>query len=79
MKFEIINYDVWGNSQDGFEVNAAYSTGIFVDISENDTDKTILKKLKEDPSQLDSSGMGDWFKLSQKDKLKIASLKKKKK
>ena len=47
MKFEIINYDVWGNSQDGFEVNNAYSTGIFVDINKNDSDKTILKKLKE--------------------------------
>ena len=47
MKFEIINYDVWGNPQDGFEVNNAYSTGIFVDINKNDSDKTILKKLKE--------------------------------
>tara|TARA_Y100000593_G_C4216702_1_gene289595 strand:+ start:615 stop:896 length:282 start_codon:yes stop_codon:yes gene_type:complete len=47
MKFELINYDVWGNPQDGFEVNNAYSTGIVIDISENDTDKTILKKLKE--------------------------------
>ena len=45
----------------------------------SDAMKILLKKLKEDPSQLDSSGMGDWFKLSQKDKLKIASLKKKKK
>ena len=47
MKFEIINYDVWGNSQDGFEVNSAYSTGIFINIEVFDTDKTILKKLKE--------------------------------
>ena len=45
----------------------------------SDAMKILLKKLKEDPSQLDSSGMGDWFKLSQKDKLKFASLKKKKK
>ena len=47
MKFEIIQYDVWGNPQDGFEVNDAYSTGIVIDINENDSDKTILKKLKE--------------------------------
>ena len=47
MKFEIIQYDVWGNPQDGFEVNNSFSTGIFIDINENDTDKTILKKLKE--------------------------------
>ena len=47
MKFELINYDVWGNPQDGFEVNNAYSTGIVIDMNENDTDKTILKKLKE--------------------------------
>ena len=47
MKFELINYDVWGNSQDGFSVNNAYSTGIFINIEVFDTDKTILKKLKE--------------------------------
>jgi len=47
MKFELINYDVWGNPRDGFEVNNSFRTGIVIDISENDTDKTILKKLKE--------------------------------
>jgi hypothetical protein len=47
MKFEIINYDVWGNPKDGFEVNNSFSTGIVIDINEDDSDKTILKKLKE--------------------------------
>jgi len=47
MKFEIIQYDVWGDPDGGFTVNNAYSTGIVIDINENDTDKTILKKLKE--------------------------------
>ncbi len=45
--YEIISYDVWGNPADGFEVNNAYRTGIFIGISENDSDKTILEKLKE--------------------------------
>lgn len=47
MKFEIINYDVWGDPDGGFTVNNSYSTGIFIDINENDSDKIILKKLKE--------------------------------
>jgi hypothetical protein len=34
MKFEIITLDVWGNSDDGFEVNNAFSTGAFVDLLE---------------------------------------------
>jgi hypothetical protein len=47
MKFEIINYDVWGNPTDGFEVNDSYRTDLFINIEESDTDKEILKKLKE--------------------------------
>ena len=47
MKFEIIQYDVWGDPDGGFTVNDSYSTGIFIDINENDSDKIILKKLKE--------------------------------
>jgi len=47
MKFEIINHDVWGDPDGGFTVNDSYGTGIVIDINENDSDKTILKKLKE--------------------------------
>ena len=36
-KYEVISYDVWGNARDGFEVNAAYSTGRVVEITFKDT------------------------------------------
>ena len=47
MKYEVIKYDVWGNSTDGYEVNNAFRTNLFINIEGNDTDKDILKKLKE--------------------------------
>jgi hypothetical protein len=45
--YEIINYDVWGDPDGGFSVNDSYRTGIFIEINEDDSDKIILKKLKE--------------------------------
>ena len=49
--YEIISYDVWGNPTEGFHVNDAWSTGIFIEISDKDlgqwnSDK-IIKKLKK--------------------------------
>lgn len=31
-KYEVINYDVWGNSDDGYEVNQAFHSGVFIEI-----------------------------------------------
>lgn len=48
MKYEVIEYDVWGNKNDGFWVNQGMHTGIIVDIDPlNDSDKQIVSKLKE--------------------------------
>ena len=48
MEYEIIEYDVWGNKVDGYEVNNAFRTGNMVEIDiDNDSDKTIIKKLKD--------------------------------
>lgn len=46
MKYEVITYDVWGNKRDGYEVNDAYHTGEIVDVSDSDSDKDIIRKLK---------------------------------
>lgn len=43
-----ISYDVWGNSEDGWEVNASYTTSVVYRISEDATDETILKTIWED-------------------------------
>jgi hypothetical protein len=45
-----ISYDVWGNSDDGYEVNAAYTTSVVYRISEDATDETILKTVWSDDS-----------------------------
>ena len=43
--FEIISYDVWGNDKDGYEVNQAFTTGEFVYLREDMTDKEIIEAL----------------------------------
>jgi hypothetical protein len=44
--FEILSLDVWGNEQDGFDVNNIFSTGIKLKLKENCSDKDICKALK---------------------------------
>jgi hypothetical protein len=46
-EFEVINYDVWGNEDEGFEVNNAFKTGKFITLYENMTDDEIIERLKE--------------------------------
>ena len=45
-KYEIYDYDVWGNPKDGYEVNDVYSTGIEIEIPDEATDEQIIKQLK---------------------------------
>lgn len=51
-KYEIIAYEVWGNEEEGYEVNSAIKTGIVI---YTDTSKaSICKKLGlDDPYKLD--------------------------
>lgn len=44
--YQVYDYDVWGNSKDGFEVNNIFKTPYKVNISEKDTDHQIIGKLK---------------------------------
>jgi len=45
MTYEIINLDVWGNKKDGYEVNQAFSTGRFIELNEDYTNKELRKNL----------------------------------
>lgn len=51
-KYEIFDYDVWGNEEDGYDVNDVMPTGIIIF---TDTSKSsICKKLGlEDPYKMD--------------------------
>lgn len=51
-KYEIIAYEVWGNEEEGYEVNSAIKTGIVI---YTDTSKaSICKKLEiDDPYKID--------------------------
>ena len=40
-KYEIFDYDVWGNEEEGYEVNDVMPTGIFIF---TDTSKSSISK-----------------------------------
>lgn len=44
-QFEVITLDVWGNEEEGFEVNDAHSTGEFIEIGDNDMSADVVEKL----------------------------------
>lgn len=46
MEFEIIEYDVWYNEEDGYWVNNSFHTGEFITINEDASDKDIIDALK---------------------------------
>ena len=48
MKFEIIEYELWGNAEDGYEVNSAFHTYRYIEVSEECTDGEILEALNKD-------------------------------
>lgn len=44
-QYKVISYDVWGNEDDGFEVNNAFYTPYTVEITDRDNDQAIVRKL----------------------------------
>ena len=48
MTFEIIEYELWGNAEDGYDVNSAYHTRRYIEVSEKCTDGEILEALSKD-------------------------------
>lgn len=45
MNYEWLVYDVWGNENDGWDVNGAYRTGLTLYITEATTDDEIIVQL----------------------------------
>jgi len=59
MKYRVYCYEVWGNEEDGYEVNNVFGTDMIVDIGLDDTKEAILAKLGVKESEFDDYGM-DW-------------------
>lgn len=49
MRYRLIDYDVWGNDKDGYEVNQAFLTNTFIDLTDKiiNDDKLLIKDLKK--------------------------------
>lgn len=45
--WEVLSLDIWGNPEDGFEINQAFYTGKVVVISDTATNREILAGLPE--------------------------------
>jgi len=43
--YKLINYDVWGNKKDGWQVNDAHYTGILIELPDNFTDLQVKQAL----------------------------------
>ena len=43
--YQIINYDVWGNTREGFTVNQAFTTNVSIQLSDNYTNKELKNAL----------------------------------
>lgn len=44
--YKIYDYDVWGNTKEGYYVNDVFATDFIVELPENATDLEIIKELK---------------------------------
>lgn len=44
--YELVDYDVWGNAEDGYDVNDAYKTGEIITMTNDATDTDIIEYLK---------------------------------
>ena len=65
-----ISYDVWGNQDEGWEVNAAYPTSVVYRLSEDASDAAILKTVWEadaDKVRLEWSSVEDTIFFSAKE------------
>lgn len=59
-KYQWIYYDVWGNPEDGWEVNAAYTTYGIYTFPEDITDERVIKTIfEEDSDQVELDPHGD--------------------
>jgi hypothetical protein len=58
-EYQIVFYELWGNSKDGYEVNDTFPTSETVIIGETATDEEIVKILTDYIIGLDSVNISD--------------------
>ena len=46
MKMQLVEYETWGNVEEGFEVNNIYRTDAYYDIDDDATEADVIHKLK---------------------------------
>jgi len=46
MKYRLYTYDLWGNEEDGYDVNDVFASEITIDISPNEYGESIVKKVR---------------------------------
>ena len=59
VKMEIVDLDVWGNTDDGYTVNDVFQTGLFVAVNEDTYTKTEILEQCVDLGYLQSSALDD--------------------
>jgi hypothetical protein len=45
--YQLIDYDVWGNDDDGYTVNQSFRTDTWIDIDNSWDDARLVKELKK--------------------------------
>ena len=60
MKYRLYDYDLWGNEEDGYEVNNVLYSDIVFDIEEDTTDEDIIKQVKNKERIKDFSIEGEY-------------------
>lgn len=45
--YKLLSLDVWGNDDEGYEINMAYDSGIRIEIPDDATDEQALSLIKE--------------------------------
>jgi len=46
MKYRLYTYDLWGNEENGYDVNDIFASEITMDIGSDDYDETIIEKVR---------------------------------
>ena len=46
MKYRLYTYDLWGNEENGYDVNDVFASEITIDIDSTDYDEAIIKKVR---------------------------------
>ena len=59
MKYRIYDYDVWGNAEDGYEVNRVFRTNNVVEIKDTTSNDAIIRAALGDYAASDFDIDGD--------------------